>query len=578
MLTTPVIKDEDLVFPGENWFLYWKTSASLWKSKIEALSGVHKILIPLYWGYHSDTGDKYDFANEKPETDLKKLVQICEDLGKEAIFLQPITPMPYLPNGGLPFLLARTQAVDKKGALKCYVDSNGSINQFYSYFDPRIFKAFTKFNNELQTYFSNSGIGASIYAVEGGEFFKGTFSSYLKDYSEAFQNGFSRFLSAKNEEEALSNINRTIEQEHNLYLEYEDIIRDLYLNNVKKELNICFQGYKRIGFILGGTDQVFKRSIDNISDSELIREALEMLQFNILPSSMLIPPSYKTGIFGEFKKQVLGKQMIELILDEKTVSSNYEFAFTPSYTFRIIQNEKEQSSLIRVLNSGFVDHLLTKFPWDFSFRDYQEFDWEDELESSSNFYYFQGGDLEVKTLSIALKMFMNGVNVIIDKNGLNDSLKRRLESFYIENDLDIERIRYLSLIETISMGEGRLFIFDSSELMELKNSQEKKDQFWSKVFSSIEFPYPQMSIDHGVYFLWFERSVSSSELSFEKVKRISLYNPTSYKKRIKIKYPSQYVFQKIVDEKSVTVNNSTHEVEVNFLPKGTVSLDFGVML
>ncbi len=578
MLTTPVIKDEDLVFPGENWFLYWKTSASLWKSKIEALSGVHKILIPIYWGYHSDTGDKYDFANEKPETDLRKLVEICEELGKEAIFLQPITPMPYLPNGGLPFLLARTEATDEKGMLKNYVDSNGGINQYYSYFDPRIFKAFTRFNSELQSYFSRSGIGASIYVVEGGEFINGTFSSYIKDSSEAFQNGFSRFLSAKTEEEADAKIERSIEEEKSLYLEYEDIIRDLYLSNVKKELHVYYQGYKRIGFILGGSDQVFKRSIDIISERELVHDALEMLQFNVLPSSMLVPPSYKKGVFGDFKKKVLSKQMIELILDEKTVASNYEFSYTPSYTFRVVYNEKEQSSLGRIIESGVTHHLSQNFPWDFSFRDYGEFDWEDELDSSSSFYFFQGGDLDAKSLSMALKMFMHGVNIIIDKNELNDSLKRRLESFYIENDLEIERIKYLSLIETISMGEGRLFIFDSSELNELKNSDEKKEQFWNKVFTSINYPYPTLSLEDGIHFIWFERAVTGGDLSFEKMKRLSLFNPTSYKKKIKIKYPSQYVFQKFVDEKSVSVSNSTHEVEVNLLPKGSVSLDFGVIL
>ena len=145
MLTTPVIKDEDTVFPGENWFLYWKTSASLWKSKIESLRGVNKIIIPINWSFHSDTGDNIDFAGTKPETDLKKLVQICEDLGKEPILLLPITPVPYLPNGGIPFLLARNEAVDEAGLLNAAADSDGTIHHFYSFFDPRVFKAFPKF-------------------------------------------------------------------------------------------------------------------------------------------------------------------------------------------------------------------------------------------------------------------------------------------------------------------------------------------------------------------------------------------------------------------------------------------------
>ena len=80
-LTTPVIRDEDSVFPGENWFLYWKTSASLWKTKIESRNDLGSILVPINWSFHSDTGDSYDFAVEKPETDLNKLAEKLFDQG-----------------------------------------------------------------------------------------------------------------------------------------------------------------------------------------------------------------------------------------------------------------------------------------------------------------------------------------------------------------------------------------------------------------------------------------------------------------------------------------------------------------
>jgi hypothetical protein len=211
----------------------------------------------------------------------------------------------------------------------------------------------------------------------------------------------------------------------------------------------------------------------------------------------------------------------------------------------------------------------------------EEFSWEDELESSRLFYYFSGVDLNLKTLSAALKMFMNGLNVFIDKRDLDEGLMRRLESFYIENDLEIERIRYLCLIETISMGEGRLFIFDSSEFEDLdknKDLKEKKIEFWAKVFDSLDLRYPSIEAEDGLRYTWFDRGVASIELKFEKVKRVTFFNPTSYKKKVKIKYPSQFIFQKSIDEKNVTMNNTTHEIELYFLPKGSISLDFGVIL
>ncbi len=35
ILTTPEFKDADGIFPGEQWFFYWKTTPALWKSNLE---------------------------------------------------------------------------------------------------------------------------------------------------------------------------------------------------------------------------------------------------------------------------------------------------------------------------------------------------------------------------------------------------------------------------------------------------------------------------------------------------------------------------------------------------------------
>jgi len=131
------------------------------------------------------------------------------------------------------------------------------------------------------------------------------------------------------------------------------------------------------------------------------------------------------------------------------------------------------------------------------------------------------------------------------------------------------------------MGEGRLFIFDSSEFEDLQKDGQKSDkkrQFWNKVFDSLDFKYPEIMAEEGLRYTWFDRGVASSELKFERVKRVSFFNPTSYKKKVKVRYPSQFIFQKSIDEKNVSMNNTTHEIELYFLPKGSVSLDFGVIL
>ena len=62
MLTSPDMKEYDSVFPGENWFLYWKTSPSLWESKLREYSGPSPIFVPIYWGYHTDFEGDLDFG------------------------------------------------------------------------------------------------------------------------------------------------------------------------------------------------------------------------------------------------------------------------------------------------------------------------------------------------------------------------------------------------------------------------------------------------------------------------------------------------------------------------------------
>ncbi|EQC50408.1 hypothetical protein [Bacteriovorax sp. DB6_IX] len=581
MLTTPVIKDEDLVFPGEGWFLYWKTSASLWKTKLEELSGIGKVIIPINWSFHSDTGDRFDFANEKPETDLKKLFEICRQLDKEVVFLLPITPVPYLPNGGIPFILARNHSKNENGVIKSYVDGDGNINQIYSFFDPRIYTAFTHFCSKLAEYFSLSGIDAGVWAMECGSVQNGEYSSYLEDYSSAFENGFSRFLQAKKEEGAISSGPVDSETELSLKREYQLMIRKLYLDGAENELATYWQGDKRFGFLLGDTKELFHRSVENLSDIEIIDEALTLLGSEIYPSSILLPSRRKKGVFQSFKNKFLSRESVETFFNDKTLSSMSDYYFKQSYTMKIFFNDNSNHKKKYIDESGFTDFCESFFSWDFCYSTYSNFEWEDELDKSHEFFYFSGFDLNMKYLSSALRMFMNGINVIIDKRGMTEDIQRRLESFYLENDLEIEKIRYLTQIETISMGEGRLFIYDSQELIDLdmkeESKSEKKNQFWAKVFNSLDMTYCQIDAESGVRYAWHERNVGPSELKFDKVKRLSVFNPSSYKRKVKIKYPTPLVFQKIIDEQNVEMSNTTHEIELSFMPKGSVSLDFGVI-
>lgn len=577
MLTTPIVKDDDIVFPGEGWFLYWKTSASLWRSKIEELTTTQKIFIPINWSFHSDTGERFDFASEKPETDLKKLTDICHEFQKEVIFLLPVTPAPYLPNGGVPYLLARVNSQDEYGSNRVFVDADGNVNQIYSFYDPRIFTAFTRFCFELSKYFTTAGINAGVWAIECGHFENNRFETYIKDHSTVFEKGFSKFLKAKIESKEIEDAALTPEREVILKNDYQQMISNLYYEAAQNELSTYWQGSKKFGFLLGETKDLFERSLDSISEVDLIDNAINFLSHGVCPSTMLIPPLRKKGILKSFRNKVLTREFIEMFFSDRSVTTTYDFCFKPSFKLKIFFNQNLEKSFSNIEESGFISYCNDKITNSVLYENVNTFNWEDEIDNGHKAYFFTGVDLTIKTLSSALKMFMNGMNVFLDKRDLSDTLARRLESFYIENDLQVEKIRYLTQIETISIGQGRLFIFDSSELTELEGREAKIMQFWERVFNTLEIESVVVDSEKGIRYFWLERNVGHNELKFEKVRRINIFNPSSYKKKMKIKLPSNLVFQKIIDEENVQLSNSTHEIEVNFMPKGSVSLDFGVI-
>ena len=184
-LTTPVPRDQDSVFPGENWFFYWKTSASLWKSKLQEFPGT-KIIIPLNWSFHTETGDQFDFDDHRPETNLKKLVEIASEVGKSVIFFLPVGPAPFLSNGGLPHFLARSLSLNSEEMAYGVIDAEGHLVKIYSFFDPRVFEAFDKFVKKLGQYFLVNKISSDIWGIRSGYFKEGQFQSFFENLKICF--------------------------------------------------------------------------------------------------------------------------------------------------------------------------------------------------------------------------------------------------------------------------------------------------------------------------------------------------------------------------------------------------------
>lgn len=579
-LTTPVPRDNDVVFPGENWFFYWKTGASLWEAKLQECPIVGKILVPINWSFHTDTGDQFDFAEQRPETDLKKLVQIASKLGREIVFLLPISPAPFLLNGGVPHLLSRSLSVSEDGLAYSILDAEKRLNKLYSFYDPRIFQAYVKFVKALGQYFSQKGIDKDIWGIECGYMEEGRFKTYFQDSSRSFEQAFARFIQAKKEEKLELNPNDDtaliagIEDEKRYRHEFQKTIRELYRDSAKNALSANWEGEIKYSFLSGDNEEFFNRVTDHYSRRLYSENLFDALSQEIISSSVLIPSKSKGAILERQMEELVVQSLSQIVISDSMYDEESSAIFRPFYFMEIYQDQNGYHDDKSWQEIGLSAYLKKDFLRTFVNRDNSTFNWDDNNLSQENIHIVSGKSLDKKRFHSVLKLFMNGGKIVLDTQEMSDEFKRRLESFYLENSLEVEKLNYITNIHNISLGEGRLVLFESAPLV--SSSFDKQMHFWERVISTFSIRHLRIVDDQEVDFSWRRRSTSANELSYEEVRRLSFYNSTSYKKKLNFQVPKNFVLVRVIDQINVKVETTSHVVQVEMLPGASVSFDFGI--
>ena len=318
-LTTPELKNNDAVFPGENWFFYWKTSPSLWESRLKEYSGPKPIFVPIYWALHSEHADQYDFGHSKPETDLNRLLKCANEQGKELIFLLPLTPAPFMTNGGIPSYLARSLSMNKEGLAISVLDNNQVVNKIYSFYDPKIFQAYRKFVWQLGQYFSQTGNSAPIYGLNSMRIENKHMVSYFKDHSQVFNTGFNRFIKQLQDTEP-QKVERLIaepEYEKSLKLEYSDIIQSLYIDAGKEFLAGNWGGIIKTCLLGGSAIDIFKRSSDLWdSEKDYFQPLMTAVSHNVYPCTALLDNRFRKGPLAKAFNDIIDSNLINIQLDD----------------------------------------------------------------------------------------------------------------------------------------------------------------------------------------------------------------------------------------------------------------------
>lgn len=573
--STPILNDSENIFPGENWFLYWKSSSSLWHSKLSEDKSLKRIIIPINWSFHTETGDKFDFSDEKPETNLKKLAEIANSLGRELTFILPIGPTPFLPNGGIPHFLARSISLSNDGLGYGVVDSGGKLNKMFSFYDPRVFKAFSKFVHYLGSYFNQNAIANDIFGMDSGYFSGAKFESYFKDNSSAFKQSFSKFLETKRENKNLNSTDgpfiSTPEQEDGFKGEFFQTIRNLYLDTAIRSFGENWEGALKFSF-LGGNNNDFFNRISGHEDIKGYSDIIfQSITHDIIPSSILLSEDSKKGILKKQLDDIVSESVLPFMTDPTLFSQEDSGLFCPLIFFEVFENQEEEvKSYWDSLN--LFNFFQSEFKWAYRIHEPNDFNIDDE-ELEKRVFFFKGCDLNEKTFKILLRIFLAGGKIIIESNSLDLSYQRKLDTFLFENELEVEKINYQTLISNVKLGDGRILLFEGEKLLSL--SKGKKELFWNKILNSFDIHYVKVESPEKINYFWRKRSITSSELDFEDVRRLDIYNPTSYKMKFKILTCKNFVLMKIIEKSNIRMETSPGEISGELLPSGNITLDFG---
>ncbi len=571
-LTTPVLKDDDIVFPAENWFFYWKTSSALWKSKLSSFHWSHRIVVPLYWAYHTDSGDNIDFGSLRQETNLLKLCQVAEEVEKELILAVMIGPAPFLPNGGVPSFLAKDYSKNEMDFMQCFFDSSYQLNKMYSFFSPPVFRAFTNFVLKLGEYLKKERINVDVWGIESGFFEDGLFKSTFFDNSRVFEESFSRFVRAKTSQER-SKIHSP-EEEDAFRNEFREEIRGLYLKAAEDALSSHWEGLFRYNLLGADSRQFFGRIYQNEDPLAYTKSIFSAFQQNILSSSVLLSSTVKEGPF----KIILDKLVQGIHLENYLKEDSYDDSL-PSFVFQRFIDfihfktpGKEFFFHQNLYELGILPFFYTYYQGSLLFS---EFTLErEEEEYDKRIHFISGQNLNDSFFSFMLKIFLNGGRVLLDKTGLDRKFQKKLQVFFLENELDIEQISFQTSLLNAQLGEGRLLIFDGSEVVRFSDQQ--KHAFWQRLIETFDFLHPKIIGGDDLNIIWLKRFPRSNELQYEEIRRVFICNQTSYKKKCSLKFSKNFVALKVLDEIHSTVQVAQGELSVELMPSGSLFIDFGV--
>lgn len=553
----------DPVRPGEQWFCYWKTSAALWESRILQSPSHEVIFLPLYWGFHAEGPSQWDFGKLHPERDLLRLTQLLTQHGRKFCWLLPITPAPFLPNGGVPVVAARTLSVSHDGVHFAALDQEDKLHKIYSFFEPKVFSAFTEFLNAFGVFLTENKIKAPLWGASFQFMEKDITTSYLDDSSLAFEQGFSRFLKQCFKEGVEL---REPSEEERLKRSFTEDVAALFKSSAESALSPFWMGVQSLTMLGGSPRETIERSLPSGRSPLLfIRDLFVHYSTNQWVSTALLKSEDKGEIFPRIISEHFSHQEIERRFGYQKDRGELTGEWRPFNLLNIFENGKPHFR-----NSGLLRYLDENYRWMYSINNELCFTTEWIEEHHQRIKFFHAEKMDRTRFSQMLKLFMMGQRVVFDRSALHPDLDKRLQIFYLENNLKLQTVNYITTTSICELGEGRLIVYEGDRL-----KGENAQEFWSHLFKFFNLNHPEVKADPDVYSLWRIRGTTGQDLNYLDVRRVNFYNPTSYKRNVVIHTKNSFAFMKMIDPSRAKAISVSQGVEVELLPNGFIALDFG---
>lgn len=558
-------KKFDPVCPGEQWFFYWKTSAALWESRIAQFPQHEVIFIPLYWGLHAESQSEWDFGQLLPERDLLRLVSLLTRYGRKFCWILPLTPAPFLPNGGVPVFSARTLSVSREGVHLAALDQESSLHKIFSFFEPKVWDAYSGFLGAFGKFLSQNAIKAPVWGARFYYFQDGEKVSFHEDCSVAFEQGFSRFLKQSRPQGEELNEPKF---EATLKEKFTEEVGKLFVSSAEEELAPYWMGVQRIMMLGGSPKETILRSLPGgKSQLEYTRDLFHHFVNSEWISSSLLTPEEKKESLNWILSEHFGPKEIDQRYHYDAYKGELTAEFRPYGVVDIFGGKSGN----HFQKTGLVPFLDLHFRWLYQSYDELTFtpEWIDAHHTKVKF--FHGADLERISFGQILKLFMMGERILLDVSGLKEGLDKRLQIFLLENNIRTQAVNFMTSTEICELGDGKLILFHGDKLTE----NPSKEKFWQHIFRFLNLVQPEILMDEDVFSLWRIRATTPHELSFLDVRRVNLYNPTSYKKSVTIKTQKHFAFMKMIDPTRAQARSTPEGVDVELLPNGKIALDFG---